>query len=217
MTSRSLLQRLALPALLLVSLTVMSLAVTDTAEAKEDRNRNFYLDLGAGYSYANLVQLSEDNFVPDAELLQGSGINLSGGLGVRIYMFTIGGRATFSRHGDFDVGMVELDLSVRIPLKIIEPFLRLGIGYAWLGRGDISSGSRSFDTQVNGLAVDAGIGVDVRILPMLWIGAGVDAVFLNLTRQKISDAGSIASVDLEEDGDSVGFQLRGAVRMTLRL
>jgi hypothetical protein len=113
------------------------------------------------------------------------------------------------------------DLGLRIPIFFIEPYFRAGIGYAWMGQVDFNSLGDS-SVSVFGLTIEAGAGVDIFLNDYISIGGGVDVAFLNLTRQRLDmcmDVGgamcNVGGVDLQEDGDSVGFQLRATGHLGL--
>ena len=182
----------------------------------EDSWGIFWLEAQAGYSYANLIQFRSSNFIPEAENLQGNGITAGGALGFRLYLFTIGVRANFSHYSDFNLSSAALDLGVHLPIPLVSPYLRVGFGYGWLGGADWDSTSLR-NASVQGLVIDGGLGVNIKLAPILSLGGGFDAAFLNLGRQSIRDAGSIATVDLEEDGDAVGLQIRVHLHLTIHI
>lgn len=182
----------------------------DADEEEEEDEENwgvFFIELQGGYSFVNLVQFNAENFIPEAERREGSGIVGGLALGFRIYGLTIGARATIASYFGFEIGTAGLDLAFHFPVPVVQPYIRAGFGYAWMGDADYMDPSLS-QTDVFGFEIDAGAGLDVKLGRVLSIGAGVDAVFLNMTRQAIRDAGMAGDVVLEEDGDAIGLQLR---------
>lgn len=175
-----------------------------------------YLQALGGFSYANLVQFRSDNFIPSAEERAGSGAFGGAAVGVRLWWFTLGARATLARFADFDLGGVGADVGLHFPVPFIQPYLRVGLGYAWLGTANFSE-PRLSDTDVHGLYVDTGAGVDLRLLSWFSLGAGFDVAFLNLGRQKVQDAGTVNMVNFEEDGDGAGLQIRVHLQATFHL
>ncbi len=218
MTFRNFCRFLAIGLLASLSTTVAAqndAAPINVVEPEDDGPGIFYIRAQAGYSYANLVSLRETNFIPEAENVSGSGFGGSLGLGARIAIVGLGANANFHRFETFDLASVGLDIAIHLPIPFISPYLRLGIGYAWVGSADFST--LSGDVSVDGLMADFGLGLDIQLIDRFSIGAGVDATFLNLTRQGIAGAGSIATIDVSEDGDSLGFQLRASLRLTVHI
>lgn len=186
------------------------------AEEEESGDGVLYIQALGGYSYANLVQFRSDNFIPSAEERSGSGAFGGIGVGARFAWFTLGARATVARFADFDLGGVGADIGVHFPVPFIQPYIRVGIGFAWLGTANFSE-PRLSDTDVHGLYVDSGAGVDLRLLSWLSLGAGFDVAFLNLGRQSVRDAGTVNMVNFEEDGDGAGLQIRVHAQATIHI
>ncbi len=186
----------------------------DLEEEDGDSWGIFYLRLQGGLSYSNLLQFSQENFIPEAEEMKGVGGYGGLAVGFRVFWFSFGANATFARH-DFDLGTVGAEVAFHVPTPFAQPYIRAGIGYAWLGSFDF--GTRSLnETDIYGLATEVGAGIDIKVARALSIGAGIDAAFLNLTRQPLGDT-NITGIELEEDGDAVGFQLRAHAHITLHL
>jgi hypothetical protein len=180
------------------------------AEEEEERSTIFWVTAGAGASYADAIVFDRTNFVPGAERQNGMGPSIAAAAGVKLFILTLGARATISFLPPFDVGTIALDVGVRIPTPIVEPYARIGFGYAWLGAADYQMPSMS-DTSVYGLVLDAGVGFDFYLSDNFAIGAGFDFAFLNLSRQQDDTCTSmctIADVNFEEDGDAAGLQVR---------
>jgi hypothetical protein len=201
-----------------------SVTTSDDEPEEEDDPRDtdiLWLEPQFGYSYVNLAVFKQSNFLPAAERREDNGYFVGLGLGFRIKFFTLGGRVAFAQYSDFDVGTAGLDLGFRIPIGAFEPYVRLGIGYGWVGNADYSDPGVS-QTDVFGLAADAGAGLDIYFNEYFAIGLGMDAAVLNLTRQDVRDGCSGGVCDpgnfnLEEDGDAVGLQLRAHVHLSVHL
>ncbi len=73
------------------------------------------------------------------------------------------------------------------------------------------------ETRVYGFVVEGGFGVDIKLARPISLGLGVDAAYLNLGRQSASELGMIDDVNFEEDGDAVGYQIRGHVHLTFHI
>lgn len=195
--------------------------LTDDADPDEEEGDDedswgvFYLQALGGYSFANVVQFSQENFVPEATELSGSGLFGGVGAGFRIYWITLGAQATLASYFGFELGTVGLDVGLHLPIPVVQPYLRVGIGYAWMGDADYSDPMLS-RTDVYGYAIDAGLGLDIKLARFLSLGAGFDAAFLNMTRQALSD-GNVTGVDIQEDGDAVGLQIRLHAQLTFHI
>ena len=187
----------------------------DEEEEDEDSWGVFYLQALGGYSFANVVQFSQENFVPEATELSGSGLFGGVGAGFRIYWITLGAQATLASYFGFELGTVGLDVGLHLPIPVVQPYLRVGIGYAWMGDADYTDPMLS-RTDVYGYAIDAGLGLDIKLARFLSLGAGFDAAFLNMTRQALSD-GNVTGVDIQEDGDAVGLQIRLHAQLTFHI
>lgn len=187
----------------------------DEEEEDEDSWGVFYLQALGGYSFANVVQFSQENFVPEATELSGSGLFGGVGAGFRIYWITLGAQATLASYFGFELGTVGLDVGLHLPIPVVQPYLRVGIGYAWMGDADYSDPMLS-RTDVYGYAIDAGLGLDIKLARFLSLGAGFDAAFLNMTRQALTD-GNVTGVDIQEDGDAVGLQIRLHAQLTFHI
>jgi hypothetical protein len=184
-------------------------------EEDEDSWGVFYLQALGGYSFANVVQFSQENFVPEATELSGSGLFGGVGAGFRIYWITLGAQATLASYFGFELGTVGLDIGLHLPIPIVQPYLRVGFGYAWMGDADYTDPMLS-RTDVYGYAIDAGLGLDIKLARFLSLGAGFDAAFLNMTRQALTD-GNVTGVDIQEDGDAVGLQIRLHAQLTFHI
>ncbi|MEM9192926.1 MAG: hypothetical protein AAGF12_27370 [Myxococcota bacterium] len=168
----------------------------------------FWLEGVAGLSYVDLISFDQDNFVPEPDRVNGVGFTGGAAAGIRLFIFTLGARATFSTYDAFDLGTVAADLGLRIPTPIVDIYARVGAGYAWMGRADLSQPANSED-GITGFMVDAGAGFDIYFLRHLALGLGLDFAFLNMAREAgCTGANCVATVDFTEEGNSAGFQLR---------
>jgi hypothetical protein len=196
------------------------MVIHEPDDDEDERNSMLWLEVRGGGSYVDVIAISQDNFIPDAERMNGFGPGVGAAAGFKLFLITIGGRATFAALESFDLGTIAVDLGLRIPTPIVEPYVRAGLGYAWLGNADYGAPSDS-DTSVFGLMVDAGIGVDFYLAKWAAIGFGLDGAFLNMSRQSVLEVGnpmtSIGTVNFEEDGDAAGLALRAAANIRLEI
>ncbi len=188
----------------------------DEDEEEEENWGVFWIEAQAGYSFVNLIQFRADNFIPEAEKLQGNGFFGGAALGFRVYFLTLGARATIASYFGFEIGTVGVDAALHLPIPVVSPYVRVGLGYAWMGDANWNDPALS-QTNVNGLVIDGGLGINIKLARLLSFGGGFDVAFLNLGRQSARDAGTVGMVNLEEDGDAVGLQLRIHAHLTFHI
>ena len=169
-------------------------APADGAEDAEDaedegkRFRAFYLEASAGYSWINLGAIRNDNLVPDLMQIRSSGYAFGAGFGLWIKFITLGLQAEVARHDGFDFGTAVLDLGIRIPTPFIEPYIRAGLGFAWLFNPsgglfeDASGVVWEGEQAIRGVVLDVGLGFDFIVSDLVAIGIGADASLFNVRR-----------------------------------
>jgi len=166
-----------------------------------------------GYSYVDLVQFSQTSFLPMIERFKGSGYAAGVAAGVRLSMLMIGARGTLASYEWFDFWTIGGEVHLRLPIGKLEPFVRAGVGYGFVGQFDYDVVEDS-QVDVFGLVLDAGVGIDIYLDKIFAIGAGMDGAFLNLSRQRVDETGcpnptcTVDEVNFREDGDAAGLQLR---------
>ena len=196
-------------------------AEEEKAEEEEDDWGVLQIQLLGGYSFANLVSFRQDNFLPTAERLAGSGFFGGAGLGFRVHIVTLGAQATIASYAPaaddgFELGTAIATVALHLPTPGIQPYFRFGAGYAWMGKANYLDPGIS-ETRVYGFVLEGGFGIDIKLGRPISLGLGVDAAYLNLGRQSTSELGMIDDVNFEEDGDAVGYQLRGHVHLTFHI
>lgn len=189
----------------------------DVDDASDEHREWFWIEASAGYSWVNLVQLTSEDFTAEPDLLQGSGFIFEGGLGFEISILQIGVTSSYAQYEHFDILTAELDATVVIPIPVIEPFLRVGVGYAHMGQVEVATmGSMPEKARIRGIGVDLGAGLDIHLADAFQLGFAFDASFLNLQRQKVTELGTITNVDFTQTGNAVGLQLNATVRITFQ-
>lgn len=187
--------------------------IESALDEEDDRGRGwFYLRLQGGLSYANIVAFSDANFLPEANTIFGAGGTGGISVGLRLFIISIGVQATYAAHSEFNLGTVGLDAGIYLPLRFASPYLRLGLGYAWVANADAVP-TEVGDVDVYGLFLELGLGLDVYVHKHIAIGAGFDGIFLSLSRQAAGDF-NVLDVRFEEDGDAVGIAIRAQLRVT---
>ena len=173
-----------------------------------------------GLSYANVVAFNNDGLFPSASTTSGFGPRFGLLAGMRFGPVTAGARVDLARYAAYDVGDAGLFVELRVPVPFIQPFGRVGVGYAWLG--DLNpdphylacgaSGTGAGCPKVSGWFASVGGGLDLAISSHFTLGANLDATFLNLTR-----AASPTNVMFTNTGDSVGLQITLGLHAALRI
>lgn len=187
------------------------------------RNDVLWIEAGVGYAWIDLVQFTEENFLPSIVRTSDEGMSYFGGIGFKVSLFAIGGRVTYQTFDAWDIGTAGLDVTLRIPAPIVEPWVRVGFAYTWMGNPDLSNGSIVLPTgevDVDGFALDAGAGLDIFLAKRFALGIGFEAVILKLKRKGAcgtlgSGCTGITDVDLTADGDATGLMLRPHVHLSL--
>ncbi|MBC7174033.1 MAG: hypothetical protein H5U40_16445, partial [Polyangiaceae bacterium] len=98
----------------------------------EERFRAFYVEAAVGYTWIDLAQFSSDNLVPDLVRVQGNGLAVAAGAGLQVAFLTFGLEGEWARYPDFDFGTLSLDLGFRLPVPVVQPYFRVGLGYGWI-------------------------------------------------------------------------------------
>lgn len=193
----------------------------EEAPEEEDDGRDvdfIWIEAEGGVSYVNLVAFRNANFAAgDTDVFRessGTGPMFGAGVGFRVYWLAVGARVTFASYDVFQIGTVGGDLQLRFPIPIFEPYIRVGFGYAWQGGANYADPAMSA-TTVYGWSFDAALGFDIFLTNWLTIGAGAGFDLLNMTRQRDPLLMPITTFHPEQDGDAVGFQLRGFAQLGL--
>lgn len=185
----------------------------EEADAEQDDGRDhdvFWIEPNFGYSYVDLRMFRQENFLPSTVNTTAHGYTGGVALGFRISWLALGARGVAAKYPDFYIGSLMFDAALRIPIGVVEPYVRAGFGYAWVGNPNFDDLGSS-EVDVFGFVAEAGAGLDIYLSKVVAIGVGADAAFLNLGRQDVRECGTdcnVGHVELDEDGDATGFQLR---------
>ncbi len=183
-----------------------------------------YIQPFVGFGYANMKSFDSDNFDPEmidpnanpedfAKTTKGSGLRYGFAAGLNIIFIHLGGRLGFTQTNGFTLGTIQAEVALVPKLGPIEPSVRVGLGYAWLGDPSYSSDIRDA-TDVYGLALGAGLGLDARLGQVVGIGIALDADVLNMSRS--TDPSKITTIKVEE-GSAVGVQVALTGHLTLHI
>jgi hypothetical protein len=149
-----------------------------------------------GLSVVDLKMISYDGLLPEQVDVRETGLGFGAAAGVKLKILSVGLHLNVGQFAEFDVWTLNLDGQLRIPLGAIEPYLRLGIGYAFLGAFDADLNDVD---AVDGWDLKAGFGIDLYANDYLSLGGGIDFTILNLT-----STASPTAVDFTRDGAAVG-------------
>jgi hypothetical protein len=111
----------------------------------------------------------------------------------------------------FDLGQVMAEVQLRVHVPVIEPYLRVGFGYAWMGNFQLDVDRyRQSTSDVHGWTGKVGAGLDIWLGRLFTIGVGADLTLLNLRRGGVMTSSTCPNtdptcVDLSHDGDSIGM------------
>lgn len=205
----------------IVALALLAPATRALAEDDEDDGGRgiFWLRGDAGLAYVDLRSISYDNlWAEDAALedaiveTSGTGPQFGASAGFRVLFLTIGAHLQLAMYEPFDIGTVMLEIEAHLPVPLpIEPYARVGFGYAWVGQELGGSGA---DVTVNGYDLRAGLGLDIFIHENVSIGGAATIDILNLSRQEFGDP--VTDVNIEE-GSAVGIQAGFMAQLGLHL
>ncbi len=179
-----------------------------------------FVDARVGAAYADVLAFSNDSLIPGVTEFRGWGSHFGATAGLRFGPVAFGARADLSRFSAFDIGTLGGLVELRLPIPVVQPYARLGFGYAWLGDLHATSSLAHCDPaststacpSVRGWTLSGGAGVDFWIGRYLTAGAGLDVYVLNLTR-----SASPTTVNFEQTGDSVGLQVAASVQLGLHI
>lgn len=194
-------------------------------EQDDGRAADFlWLEVEGGVSYVDLIALENRTFAgggatvtsPAFRETQGTGPMIGAAGGFRLSVFALGVRGTFASYGTFDIGTIGGEIHLRIPTPVIEPYIRVGAGYAWQGNTNYENLGGSTPT-VYGWTVNGAVGLDIFVLWWLSLGVGVQVDFLNMTRQSDPTAMCMGITDFcpTQEGDAVGVQGRAFAQIGL--
>lgn len=191
-------------------------------EEEDGRDVDFiWFEFEGGISHVDLIAFQGgDAFGAPNSLfaeVQGTGPFVGLGVGFRVFILSIGARITYANYQNFDIGNLGGDVTLRLPIPLIEPYVRVGAGYAWQGQANYSDPAMSA-TTVYGWSFDSALGLDLYLARWFTLGAGVGLNLLNMSRQSDPTADCMGAADIcpDEPGDAVGYQLRGFVQVGFR-
>ncbi len=147
--------------------------------------------------------------------VSGTGPMVGAALGFRVYWIAVGARFNYASYDVFQIGTVGGEIALRLPIPVVEPYARVGFGYAWQGDANyaVTTGGVTArpSTTVYGWAFNAALGLDIFLANWFTIGAGVGLDVLNMGRQTDPTTTCMGVTDFcpSKPGDAVGYQISG--------
>ena len=189
----------------------------ETAAPKNDAARDldfFYLEAETGFQYTSLESLSvKRNVVPGIVRREDVGGILGAAAGVRLLFLTLGPRVRVGQFQDWDLWTLALELGWRVPIGALEPYMRIGGGYARLGRAfDAVRGNRGSVT-IQGYTARLTAGADYFITPAFTFGASVAGEVVGMYRPGLDWNDEVYKLD----GTSAGVAVTGTLGLGLHL
>jgi hypothetical protein len=148
----------------------------------------------------------------------GTGPAIGVGVGFRVWWLAVGARGSFAGYDGFQIGTLAAEATLRLPVPIVEPWIRAGFGYGWQGDANYAAGVATRQTTTYGWVFQAGVGVDIYLVNWLTVGAGFGLDVLNMTRQSDPTVMCMGATDVcpSMNGDALGLQLKGLITVGLR-
>jgi hypothetical protein len=201
--------------------TAGSAAETTSSEPAKDAKGPdlLFLETETGVSYVGLQTLNvERNVIPTATRSEDVGgvFGVLGGL--KLLFLSVGPHARFGRFQDWDLWTLNLDVGFHAPLGVVEPYLRLGGGYARL--------SRAFDKVRNGGSLRSdgynlslALGADYFVTSYLTIGGRISGELIGLHRAGVNldTQDGLVNDYLKYDGAALGVAMSGVLSLGLHL
>jgi hypothetical protein len=216
---------LASAALLLVSHGALADEAPSNGDEKKDAGRGHewaYVDADVGISYVNMASLSSSTL--QQQNMASAGPSFGVGAGFRLFILSLGARATLNSLSSFNLWQMDAELGFHIPKGHWEPYLGLHGGYCFVGSLDDGISGSPTDSITGG---DAGLqgGVDYYFNHYVSLGLalGGNALFLHGAPPPLPSGVALASLPAkdrmlyEQSGDSVGLGLGASLRLGFHL
>lgn len=179
----------------------------------EDTGRGLefaWLNGELGYQTVGLQALSDGDLVDGTAIENNqSGLVFGGGLGVRLFVVTLGARFRYGSFDAWNMWSINAEGAFHIPLGKLDFYAALGAGYVSLGGFQTGAGGASSvpsDLAVNGFDVRAAVGIDYYLSNAFSLGVSLGGEALFLRRSALDvPAGTTGSLAVyAEDASSIG-------------
>lgn len=179
-----------------------------------------FVDAQVGAAYSDVVAFSNSQLIPGVTESREWGSHFGGTAGLRFGPIALGVHGDFSRFRPYDIGTLGGLVELRLPIPAVQPYARVGLGYAWLGDVNVNTSlahcgptsSSAACPSIRGWSLMAGAGIDFWLSRFVTLGGGLDLYVLNLTR-----SASPTMVTFAQSGDSVGLQLAVTAQLGIHI
>jgi hypothetical protein len=193
---------------------------------QEDAGRGLewvWVHAETGYQYVGLETLLSDGLTyADAVSPSAGGLMVGAGGGIRLLFLALGARARLGMFDQWNVGTIDAEGRIHIPLGELEPYFTIAAGYAFLTSADASDWGG--DVSIRGWNARTGVGLDYYITPVFSVGGNLsgEALFLNRSGLDVSAAGSpsldaASQATARADGSGIGAAVTTSFVLGLHL
>jgi hypothetical protein len=149
----------------------------------------FWLEADGGFEQVGLHTFKTDEQkltagLADIDTTQNGGI-AGGGIGARLFVFTIGARARMGIFKSWQLGRIGGELGLHLPFGVFEPHFDIGGGYAFLGHFAATVPSQ---ISIHGGYARVNAGLDLYPVSQLSFGFATSFDFMALTRSAFQPA-----------------------------
>jgi hypothetical protein len=176
-----------------------------------------FVEAETGAEYIGLGTLSvKRDVVPTASRRDDIGGFIGAAAGVKLVFLSVGPHVRMAHFQDWDIWTLDLDVGFHAPLGKVEPFLRLGGGYARLARA-FDSVQNNGNLLSQGYHLTLALGADYFVTHNLTLGAKVSGDVLALYRSgvNLNQQDGVVNDYLKFDGASAGLGMAGALALGL--
>jgi hypothetical protein len=198
--------------------TVAGQKETVVVPAEHEKRSDFlFLEGETGAQYVGLETLSvKRDVIPTLARREDIGAFVGAMAGAKLIFLSVGPHLRWGHFTDWDLWTLDLDVGFHAPLGSVEPFIRLGGGYARLVRAfDRLNDSRGLTTHGYHLALT--VGADVFFANSFTLGGRVSGDLFALHRAGVDLNASDGLVNdyLKYDAASAGLGMTGALALGL--
>ncbi len=155
---------------------------------KEDSGRGLefaYFNIEGGYEQIGLETFKSNGLTYASTVAtKDGGMMFGAGAGIRLLFITLGARARLGKFSQWNVGTLNAEVGIHVPLGDLEPYFTLGGGYAFLGSLDQNNWGAG--VSIRGYDIRGGFGLDYYVTPVFSIGGNLTGEVLGLTRPGVN-------------------------------
>jgi hypothetical protein len=178
----------------------------------------FYFAPEGGFAYTGLTALhANGDLVAPSSSASGAGATWGVGAGARLLFITVGPHFQMAGLKDMTLWTLGLDLGWHIPLGRLEPYAKLGGGYARLGHSADTLLGAGNDVRVQGFDLRLAAGLDYYVTSVFSAGAKLSGELLGLSRSAL--AASVPTTGeaniYKQDASGLGLAFAGTIVLAL--